>query len=152
MYLNTHTYYSLPYGTIKPKELLQLLQQMGVSVAALTDINSTTAQLDFVRMAKKYGIKPVLGVDFRNGVQQQFIVLAQTNNGLQQLNAYLSEFLHSEKMSIPNRARYIPETFVVYPFQTTVFELQENEFIGVKPSDLNHLKFSNWRLYLHHRC
>ncbi len=145
MYLNTHTYYSLRYGTIKPEELLQQLQRSGILMAALTDINSTTAHLDFVRLAKKYAIKPVLGVDFRNGAQQQFIMLAKNNNGLQQLNSYLSEFLHSEKITIPKRAKFIPETIVIYPFQTEVFELNENEFIGVKPSDLNHLKFSDWR-------
>ena len=145
MYLNTHTYYSLRYGTIAPEALLQLALKSNVSAFALTDINSTSAHIDFVRFAKKYGIKPVLGVDFRNGAKQQFVMLAQNNNGLEQLNKYLSEFLHLNKIIIPKRAKYIPETFVIYPYEDEVFELGKNEFIGIKPSDLNHLKFSEWR-------
>ena len=145
MYLNTHTYYSLRYGTIAPEALLQLALKSNVSAFALTDINSTSAHIDFVRFAKKYGIKPVLGVDFRNGAKQQFVMLAQNNNGLEQLNKYLSEFLHLNKIIIPKRSKYIPETFVIYPYEDEVFELCKNEFIGIKPSDLNHLKFSEWR-------
>ena len=146
MYLNTHSYYSLRYGTIKPEELLQQALQQEVTTMALTDINSTSASLDFVRLSGKYGVKPVLGVDFRNGAQQQFIIVAKNNNALQQLHEYLSEFLHSEKKHIPKRAKYIPDTYVIYPFQNNITELKENEFIGVKPSDLNQLKFSKWLL------
>ena len=148
MYLNTHTYYSLRYGTLKPEALLQLASQQGVKSMALTDINSTSANLDFVRLAPKYSIKPVLGVDFRNGVQQKFIVLASCNKSLHLINNYLSEFLHSEKKVIPDTAKYLANTYVIYPFQNKVFNLKAHEFIGVKPSDLNRLKFSKWQLQL----
>ncbi|MDO9274703.1 MAG: DNA polymerase III subunit alpha [Lutibacter sp.] len=146
MYLNTHTYYSLKYGTIAPEALLQLAFEYNITVMALTDINSTSANLDFVRLAPKYHIKPVLGVDFRNGAQQQFVMLAKNNEALRQLNKYLSEFLHLDKITIPKCAKYIPDTYVIYPYQNTVMELHENEFMGVKPSDLNQLKFSEWLL------
>jgi len=146
MYLNTHTYYSLRYGTIKPEELLQLSLQCKLSTVCLTDINSSSSNLDFVRLATKYSVKPVLGVDFRNGVQQQFIIIAMNNNGLQCIYNYLSEFLHTDKMVIPKRAKQLPNTFVIYPYQNEVFNLNENEFMGVNPSDLNHLKFSKWVL------
>jgi DNA-directed DNA polymerase III PolC len=149
MYLNTHTYYSLRYGTITPETLLQQAMQCGVATMALTDINNTSAHLDFVRLAKKYAIKPVLGVDFRNGAQQQFVMIAKNNSALQQLNKYLSEFLHSENGIIPERATYIPDTYVIYPYQNDVIALNENEFIGVKPSDLNQLKFSKWQMHQH---
>ena len=147
MYLNTHSYYSLKYGTIAPEALLQLAFKHNITVMALTDINSTSANLDFVRLAPKYNIKPVLGVDFRNGAQQQFVMLAKNNEALQQMNRYLSEFLHLDKITIPKRAKHIPDTYVIYPYQNTVMELHENEFMGVKPSDLNQLKFSEWRLH-----
>jgi len=88
-----------------------------------------------------------LGVDFRNGAQQQFVMLAKNNEALQQLNKYLSEFLHLDKITIPKRSKYIADTFVIYPYQNTVMDLAENEFMGVKPSDLNQLKFSEWRFH-----
>jgi DNA polymerase-3 subunit alpha len=145
MYLNTHSYYSLKYGTIAPEALLQQAFQHNITVMALTDINSTSANLDFVRLAPKYHIKPVLGIDFRNGAQQQFVMLAKNNGALQQLNKYLSEFLHLDKITIPKRAKYIADTYVIYPYQNTMMDLEENEFMGVKPSDLNQLKFSKWQ-------
>ncbi|MBI9042813.1 DNA polymerase III subunit alpha [Lutibacter sp.] len=145
MYLNTHTYYSLRYGTISPKALVEQAFQLGISTLVLTDINSTSANLEFVQLAKKQGIKPVLGVDFRNGAQQQFILIAKNNNGLHYINSYLSEFLHAAKMDVPNKAKNLSDTYVIYPFQNEVYKLNDNEYIGIKPSDLNHLKFSKWR-------
>ena len=103
MYLNCHTYYSLRYGTIKPERLLAIASENGLQTLALTDINNPSACLDFVRLSAKYKIKPVLGVDFRNGVQQQFILIAKNNTGVLQINRYLSRFLHNEKLPIPER-------------------------------------------------
>jgi len=145
MYLNTHTYYSLRYGTISPKFLLKQGFQLGFSKIVLTDINSTSANLEFVQLAKNMGVKPVLGVDFRNGAEQQFIMLAKNNNGLHYINSYLSEFLHETKMLIPDKAKKLPDTYVIYPFENNISDLNDNEYIGIKPSDLNHLKFSEWR-------
>jgi DNA polymerase-3 subunit alpha len=145
MYINTHSYYSLRYGTIKPEDLLILAQQQGATAMALTDINNTSACLDFVRLAPKYNIKPVLGVDFRKGAQQQFVMLAKNNTGFMHINHYLSLFLHA-KESVPKRAEILPDTFVVYPFIASEGdELSENEFLGVKIEDLNRLKFSPWK-------
>ncbi len=145
MYLNTHSFYSLRYGTVAPETLLQQAQQLGIYALALTDINSTSASLEFVRLSTKYKVKPVLGVDFRNGVQQQFVMLAKNNEGFYHINTYLSEFLHQEKFIIPEKAKQLKDTFVIYPFQSDLRILEENEFIGVKPSDLNQLKFSAWQ-------
>ena len=148
MYLNTHSFYSLRYGTIAPETLLQQAQQLGIHTLVLTDINSTSASLEFVRLSTKYKVKPVLGVDFRNGVQQQFVMLAKNNEGFYRINTYLSEFLHREKFIIPEKAKQLKDTFVIYPFQSDLRTLEENEFIGVKPSDLNQLKFSAWQTHL----
>jgi len=142
MYINTHSYYSLRYGTLKPEDLLQQAQQLGVASLALTDINSTSASLDFVRLSKKYKLRPILGIDFRNAAKQEFVILAKNNRGFQLLNEYLTDFLHAESFKIPNKAKYIPDTYVIYPFEKGIKKLAENEFIGVKPADLNRLKFS----------
>jgi len=145
MYLNCHTYYSLRYGTIKPETLLAITSKNGLQTLALTDINNTSACLDFVRLSKKYEVKPVLGVDFRNGAQQQFILLAKNNNGFQNINNYLSLFLHDSSLKIPDCAPQLEDTFVIYPYQHHKnYRLNPNEFLGIKPQDLNHLKFSKW--------
>ena len=145
MYLNCHTYYSLRYGTIKPEKLLAITLKNGVRTLALTDINNTSACLDFVRLSKKYDIKPVLGVDFRNGVQQQFVMLAKNNNGFQNINNYLSTFLHNTTIKIPSTAPQLQDTFVVYPYNKDFnYNLKDHEFLGIKPEELNRLKFSKW--------
>nr|WP_268123626.1 DNA polymerase III subunit alpha [Roseivirga pacifica] len=136
MYLNSHSYYSFKYGTVNTKSLLEIMQQAGASTFALTDINSTAASINFVRMAPKYGIKPVLGIDFRNGADQLFVAIAQNNEGFKELNDYLSHFLHT-KTKIPARAPHFNHAFVIYPFaKYTGFELKETEYIGVKPQNL----------------
>ena len=76
MYLNAHTYYSLRYGVVSPEVLLELEKEKGCSTIAITDINTTSACLESIREAPRFGIKPILGVDFRNGVQQQFVLIA----------------------------------------------------------------------------
>ena len=145
MYLNCHSYYSLRYGTIKPEQLLAITSKNGIQTLALTDINNTSACLDFVRLSENYDVKPVLGVDFRNGAQQQFILLAKNNNGFQNINQYLSTFLHDSSLKIPEKAPQIEDTFVIYPYKNQPDDaLKDNEFLGIKPQDLNKLKFSKW--------
>ena len=86
MYLNCHTYYSLRFGTLSELDLLELAQQNEVTQLALTDINNTSAGLNFVRKAPEYGIRPVLGIDFRNGVDPCFVGIAKNNEGYRELN------------------------------------------------------------------
>ncbi len=146
MFLNTHTYYSLRYGSIMPKNVLAIAQSIGIKALAVTDINNTSASLDIIRLAPKYDIRPILGVDFRNGAKQKFIMLAQNNNGFERINSYLSEFLHQDDFEIPNTARTLPDTVVIYPFST--FKegiLQDNEYLGVSIQDLKTLKFSQFQ-------
>lgn len=145
MYLNCHSYYSLRYGTISPEKLLFLAREHGLKTLVLTDINNTSACLDFVRLAPKYDVKPVLGVDFRNGTKQQFVLIAKNNLGFQHINSYLSTFLHDNLLRVPDRPLKLEHTFVIYPFEKGKhYELSVDEFIGIKPEDLNHFAFSDW--------
>ena len=140
MYLNTHTYYSFKFGTLSEEELLVSAQQSGVSELVLTDINSTAGCLNFVRLAPKYDIQPILGIDFRNGVDQRFIGIAKNNEGFQELNAYLSHHL-SESTEIPARAPDFKNAFIVYPFSNALGDsLRDDEYVGIRPEDIFKLK------------
>jgi DNA-directed DNA polymerase III PolC len=130
---------------MKPEELLLEAQQNGIEKFALTDINNTSGCLTFVREAPKFNISPVLGIDFRNGVQQQFIGIARNNEGFYELNQFLSKHLHTEE-KIPTIAPAFQNAFVIYPFSNVPDKkLADNEFIGIQPGDLNRLKFSEWK-------
>lgn len=145
MYLNCHTYYSLRFGAFSEVELLQLAQQNHVGQLVLTDINNTSACLNFVRKAPEFGIKPILGIDFRNGVQPCFIGIAKNNEGYLELNAFLSHYLHRQ-LKIPKRAPLFNNVLVIYPFEQVLLndlnDFLEHEFVGVSIKDLRRLPFS----------
>ena len=144
MYLNTHTYYSFKYGTLSEKELLATAKQYGVSEMVLTDINSTAGSLNFTRLAPRYNIKPILGIDFRNNTKQKFIGIAKNNEGFQELNEYLSHCLH-EKVDIPDQAPIFKEAIILYPFHSSFkFRLRKNEFLGIRPKDIIKLPRTRW--------
>ena len=145
MYLNCHSYYSLRYGTFSEIELLELAKKNDVQALALTDINNTSACLNFIRKAKDFNIKPVIGIDFRNGSKQMYVGLAKNNEGFKELNAFLSH--HSEnKIELPPLAPTFDNCYMIYPFER-VLQLEKtnfyaHEFIGVSIEELRKLRFS----------
>jgi len=123
---------------------LEEARQCHIGALALTDINSTAACLNFVRLAPEFNIKPVLGIDFRNGAKQQFVGLAKDNEGFKELNDYLSKHLHAEE-PFPDQAPDFKHAFIIYPFAANPkWELKSYEFVGVSPGELNRLRFSSW--------
>ncbi|MGI9551917.1 MAG: DNA polymerase III subunit alpha [Aurantibacter sp.] len=145
MYLNCHTYYSLRYGTFSELELLRLAQKNRVTQLVLTDINNTSAGLNLVRKAPEYDVRPILGIDFRNGVDQCYIGIAKNNDGYLELNNFLSDYLHEEK-ELPSLAPNFKDAYVVYPFEKVMqndqYKFGGHEFIGVSIADLRRLPFS----------
>jgi len=156
MLTNCHSYYSFKYGAISTEDLLKVLAYHGYTTFALTDINNTAASIDFVRRAPQSNIKPVVGVDFRNGVQQCYVALAKNNEGFREINEYLTPHLH-KKQVFDTRAPLFKQAYVIYPFSYAGDKLRDNEFIGVSPQDLKTLPFSRWKsrqdkLVMLHTC
>jgi DNA polymerase-3 subunit alpha len=154
VYLNCHSVFSFRYGTLRISQLLALAKQQEQKSLVLTDINNTSACLNFVREAELAGIKPLVGIDFRNGAKQQFVGIAKSNQGFEELNRYLSSFLHQSAAeqnrltNFPKRAPEFKRAFVIYPFERfrhQFIRLKENEFIGISIEQLKHLPFSPWR-------
>ena len=150
MYLNCHSYFSLRYGTFSENELLKLAESNKATYVALTDINNTSACLSFLKQAKNFSIKPLVGIDFRNGVEQQYVVIAKNRNGFREMNQHLSSHLHA-KINFDKNAPILEGCYIIYPFikvlETNKTEFMENEFIGVSVRDLNKLKFSGYKNY-----
>lgn len=145
MLLNCHTYFSFCYGTFSTKELLTAVYNNGYRTFALTDINNTSAVLDTLRLTEGKPIKPVIGIDFRNGVAQQYVGLAQNNEGYKELNEHLSKHLHSGE-DFPSIAPAFNNAYIIYPLVTYKgWALQPNEFLGVSIHDLRQLPFSPYR-------
>ncbi len=145
LYLNCHTYYSLRFGTFSEHDLLRLAHENRIKQLVLTDINNTSACLNFVREAPKYDIKPILGIDLRNGVDPCFVGIAKNNSGYQELNGFLSRHLHNG-IEISRQAPKFKDVFVVYPFEKVLLnekdEFFDHEYIGISIKDLRRLPFS----------
>jgi len=146
MLLNCHTYYSFKYGTLSVEDFLKEVTAGGYQAVALTDINNTAASLDFVRRSKEFGIRPVVGVDFRNGVEQQYVVLAKNSKGFREINEFLTPHLHENKAFCTNAPNF-ENALVIYPLTSEIRKLKAHEYVGVHPQELAHLPFTAWKDY-----
>ncbi len=146
MYINCHTYYSLRYGAVSEKELIAIASADGAREVVLTDVNNTSACLNFTRLAQKENIRPILGIDFRDGVRQLYVGIAKNNNGFQQLNTFLSRHKH-DKIPFSEHAPGLDDVCFIYPFeQVRLLNKQtfgDNEYIGIGRFELNKLVVSN---------
>lgn len=147
MYLNCKTSFSLRYGTLQTKTLVEQAKAMGVTALALTNINMTADLWDFVQSCQQCGIQPVMGIEFRNRHHCCYIMLARSMQGLLQMNSFLSRHLEQEA-SFPQRAPALEDVFVIYPWGSLPMEaLQAHELLGVRPRELNKLFRVNTEAY-----
>jgi DNA polymerase-3 subunit alpha len=140
MYLNCHSYYSLRYGTLSPKQLVEAAKKWEISALALTDINNTSCASEFVRRCKKEGIKPLLGIDFRdsNG-KRLYIGIARNEHGFYELNKLLTDCSLDGK-SLPESPPMMKNTFIIFPrLIKPIQEFKENEFLGIRPEHVHRL-------------
>lgn len=144
MYLNCKTYYSFRYGTYSTEELVNVAVEKGISSLALTNINSTYDIWEFVKICREKNIKPIAGVEIRNGDELLYILIAANNNGYKWINDFLSYHLMGAhafpKCSEKHFFETLADGFVVYPLGTKEAEdLLPNERIGVKPNEVTKL-------------
>ena len=147
MYLNNHTYYSLRYGTFNEEDLIELALENGVKKIVLTDINNTSACLNFIRLCAKHKLEGIVGIDFRNDHQQLYVGIARNNEGFQELNEFLSHHLEN-KTPFPELAPAFKNAFIIYPFNKVVeingSRFRESEYIGISIAALRKLPFTKY--------
>lgn len=148
MYINCHTYHSLRYGTIPDSELVALAKECGVQVLALTDINTITGVYNFIKDCREHEIKPVIGIEFRNKHKLLYIGLAKNNAGFAELNSFLSDFNRSKKM-LPERAPEMTNAYIIYSLERAPENLEQNEYLGIRPEELVKLIQPKWKSLLH---
>ncbi len=144
MYWNCHTYYSLRYGTMSPEQLVERAKALGVGALGLTDINNSTGVLDFVKICRENGIRPMAGIEFRDGDTLLYTGLAMNNEGFRELNAFLTR--HNLSGSpLPNRPPAFPNAFVIYPFgRIRCGDLRDSERVGLRPEHVRRLLSSEF--------
>ena len=139
MYLNCHSYYSLRYGIMSVELLVQKALKAGAETIVMTDINNSTGIPEFAGECAKNNLRPVAGIEFRNCNELQYIGIARSNKGLQELNTFLSD-LNINKQPIPFPAPHFSESYIIYTLKKIPSrKLFYNERIGIKPHELNSL-------------
>ena len=145
MLLNCHSYYSLRYGTFSEEALVDLAIEQGYSSVGLTDINTTSGVLSFLRYAQHKQIKGIVGIDFRNGTSCQFVGIAPNEDAYFELNSFLAKHLHEGK-AFEAKAPAFEHAIVIYPFEsalkTSGHSLRVNEYIGVSLRELRKLSLN----------
>src|SRR5690606_31464269 len=152
MYLNCHTGFSFKYGTLPIEGLFNEAKRCGVHKLILTEINNTASYLEMLRICAKnktrdngltqYGKEPYdleigVGVEFRIGDELLYIAIAKNNAGFEEINRFLSHH-NREKTSLPRRAPFFENVFIIYPFgRVQAAVLRNFEYIGVRKKDIN---------------
>ena len=162
MYLNSHTYYSLRYGTLSPQQLIGMAKRLGIKALALTDINNTSATGEFVQRCKAAGIKPLVGIDFFKKGRRLYTCIARNNEGFCLLNRFLSYHTLEGK---PLPAVFPDPTTSSRPGQTTgsgaeiiviydrlvkpIAQFKPYEYLGIRPEHVHGLFTSEVKKYPH---
>ena len=146
MLVNSHSYYSLRYGVLSPKEWLAFFESQTWPVMAITDINNTSACMTVLYLLRNHPKKrAVIGVDFRNGITPCYVALAKNWEGFRQINDHLSEHLH-RKQRFSSRAPVaaLKDAWIIYPLESLPPDapLAPNELIGVGADQLRFLHLS----------
>ena len=145
MYLNVRSYNSLCYGTVSIENLVEQACRLHIPAMALTDINTTMGIIDFVCECKKQGIKPMAGCEFRNGDELLYIAIARNNEGFREINETLTKH-NVSKLPYNIDAPQWNNVVVVYPYgKRKLSQLSDNEFIGIRLSQISRLLTSDLR-------
>jgi DNA-directed DNA polymerase III PolC len=135
-----HSYFSLRYGTLSPEQLVEAAVARGIKTLVLTDINNTSAALEFVRRCKARKIKPVLGIEFRDAQHRYlFTGIARNNAGWAELCAFLTEHSLAQK-PLPAVAPPFLNVFVLYAQEIKPLEMfRPHEYLRIRPAQANAL-------------
>jgi DNA-directed DNA polymerase III PolC len=135
MFLNVHSQYSLRYGTIDIKELVIEAKAKNVRQMVLTDINNSTGCMEFIRLCRKEGIKPIIGIEFRRDHKLLYVGIAKNKEGMKELNDFLTHH-NLNQLPLPNEAADFKNAFVIYPYESKTI-LKENDYLGIRANELN---------------
>jgi DNA polymerase-3 subunit alpha len=114
-------------------------KKLGWKKLALTDINNSTAIPEFIKSCKKHSIKAAAGIEFRLKNKLLYIGLAKNNNGLNELNKFLS-YHNLNKINLPEKAPNLKDVYFIYPFiseESILLNLGENEFLAINAMKLS---------------
>lgn len=140
--INCHSWFSLRYGAHSPESLIDGLMELGYTSAALTDINTTSGCLSFLKHAEDVGFHGVVGVEFREGERTQYIALARDARGFELICRQLTKKLtDGEALAEEAPADWEGHIYVIYPREDMPDRaLRPHEYVGIRPEMLRQYK------------
>jgi DNA polymerase III alpha subunit len=121
------------------EKLVQKAVEAKADAIALTDINNSSAVPEFAAECIRNNIRPVAGIEFRNGNELQYIGIARNSMGFRELNEFLSQ-LNFGNHPVPFPAPQFMHSYVIYPLNKQPGrKLFDNERIGIRSSEMNRL-------------
>ncbi|MBT2559841.1 PHP domain-containing protein [Pedobacter sp. ISL-68] len=144
MYLNCHTYHSLRYGTISVEDLVGSASALGIDTLCLTDINTVTGIYEFYKLCLEANIKPIVGMEIREADELIYIALAKNARGIAEINQLVTN-RNCNNISLPKTKHNFKNAITVYPIENIPETFSENEYIGIRPEQLNLLFRAEWK-------
>ncbi len=125
---------------------------------ALTDINNTSCAYTFIEACRREGIKPIYGIEYRQVAdpsnakidhsQYLYTGIAKNAEGIRELNALLTA-ASLDVTHLPIEAPEMQHSYIIYrSIPKGVHHLRENEYIGIRPTEVNKLYTSYLKDYL----
>lgn len=147
MTLFCRSYYSLRYGVIPIEQLVRKASEYQLQSLCLTDINNTSGIIEFVNECKKYDIRAMGGIEFRNDDYWLYTGIAKNNDGFHRLNQFFSRYSLNNS-PFPETAPLIEDVYFIYPLGRKLPEnLEENEYIGIGFGKINQLFSEDYENY-----
>ncbi len=131
------------------EELAEEAAKHHVEALVITDINNSSAGFDFLKTCNEKNIHPLFGMDFRVNNHRLYTCIARNNKGVREINNHLT--VHNmEQKALGSSAPDFSDVFVLYaPGSRSFSQLRENEFIGVRPWEVNKIYGSPFRGNMH---
>ena len=119
----------------------------------MTDINNTSCAYTFIQACKRHGIKPIIGIEFRDvpgrqqlppgspGIHRElyYIGIAKNREGWLELNQLLTTSSMSGE-PLPQVAPPLKHAYIIYKkLPKGLHQLAENEYVGIRPTEVNQL-------------
>ncbi|SPZ95086.1 DNA polymerase III subunit alpha [Sphingobacterium multivorum] len=141
--LNCHSFHSLRYGTLSIDDLIYQALALGIKELVLTDINTVTGVYEFKKKCEENNIRPIVGVEVRNGSELYYIAIAKEFSGLAEVNKMLTSY-NCDNIELPLQPELI-HNFIIYPLSNIPKNLGENEYVGIYEDELNLLIRSEYK-------
>lgn len=135
MYLNCHSFHSLRYGTLSIDDLISQASALGIQELVLTDINTVTGIYEFKKKCEEKNIRPIVGVEIRDGSELRYITIAKEFKELAEVNSLLTSH-NCDGTDLPVRPK-LCHNFIIYTLDNFPEHLHDHEYIGIREEELN---------------